>query len=124
MRKVFLIFLYLLLLLIGGSGLWNGPDETKTARSPQEAMVGISEIVYGVGGIVTAIGLWFRRSWTFIAAILTSAACMFAAATASVIFGETSWTAGAVAGLGAAATMLPVVMGVRYFLGSELRHQN
>jgi energy-converting hydrogenase Eha subunit C len=100
------------LLVTGIMGLVNN-DGLRLARTPVERLVGIAVIGYGVTGLLAGTGYLARWAWTRHVVVLWAVATVTAATAPTAWDQTTPWYATMLAGLGALAIVLPVVIHVR-----------
>jgi drug/metabolite transporter (DMT)-like permease len=87
MRKVSWIVAIFLMALTGILGLYNGPRELgSVASSTLQQTVAFGAALYGVLGLVGAVGLARRRSWSVTIAVAWAVSVVYVATVASFAF--------------------------------------
>lgn len=65
-RSAWFIAAFVLLLLAGALGLWNGPREWGGAANHSQRLAAFIETGYGISGLVSAAALWFGHPKTMV----------------------------------------------------------
>jgi hypothetical protein len=88
MRKAAWIVAMVLTGITGCMGLLNGPRELGSATTPLQQSVSIGVTLYGVLGVLAAIGLWRRRPWSVTVATAWALVVCYVATVASFAFSD------------------------------------
>lgn len=108
-RQVFRLLMVALVAAIGVLGLLNGPTEWTVVESAGQRVATITEIAYGLFGLLAAAGLFIRHRWTVRLLLVWAVAVVVTAGMAPVVWGGAGLTAGLAAGAGTAAIAAGIV---------------
>lgn len=76
------------LLLVSGVGLYNGSVEYATGVTRLQRSVSAAVFLYGLFGVLGAVGLARRKPWSVRAAAAWAACCVYAASVASFAYSD------------------------------------
>ena len=86
-RKIAWVLSLALLIVLGVLGVHNGVTEWNSGTTPAQKSVTVGVLLYGVFGLVTAYGLFRRRSWSVGTAIAWGIAITYVPGVAIMAFG-------------------------------------
>ena len=123
-RKVAWILSIALLLFTGVIGVYNGITERGEGVTPLQKSVTVGVFIYGVFGLITAYGLFRRRSWGVATGIVWAVAVTCVPGMAVIAYaGNESLVGSAIAASGASALIaLGVVWTARVMSHTEKQH--
>jgi hypothetical protein len=78
---------FALLLITTYFGLADGPLNLRDAESPGQLFVAVAVTLYGLAGLASMYGLWRRKPWTRVSALLWAIGSITAATAAPVVYG-------------------------------------
>ena len=87
----------LLLAASGAIGIYNGIDEWNVPRSSLQRSVTICIVLYGILGLLGAVGLWHRARWTPWATAAWGVVITYVGAMAAIAYAPDATTGGAIA---------------------------
>lgn len=76
------------LLLLGGLGVYNGLREWGEGRNIPQHAVTVGVLLYGILGLVTAVGLFRRRRWSLGTAIAWAIPIIYVPGLAVMVYGD------------------------------------
>lgn len=104
-----------LFLFSSGVGFYNAGDEFRAATGVEFVVVG-SVLTYSVAGLFAAFGIYRRRRWAYVPILISACGSASAAATGSLLYGETDWSVALVSGASVLLFFACVFLLARYVL--------
>lgn len=108
-RSAWFIAAFILLLLGGALGLYNGPGEVAGAQNGWQRMAALIEAGYGLFGLAGAGALWIGHRWTRPLLLGWAVLITLTGGLAPVVWGETSIGIGIGSGIASGLVALIVV---------------
>ena len=97
-RKIAWFLSVALLLLTGVLGSWNAVDEWPGSVTPLQKSVTAGVFLYGIFGLIAAVGMIARRRWSIPAAMAWGVSVTYVASVAAIAFaGKDATVLGAIA---------------------------
>jgi hypothetical protein len=109
-RKIAWVLSLAVLVVTGVLGVYNGLTEWEDGRTPMQHSVTVGVLLYGILGLITALGLFRRRRWSVGTAIAWAVAVIYVPGVAVMAYGgEGAIMSSAIA---ASASSAVIAMGV------------
>lgn len=109
-RKIAWVLSLAVLVVTGVLGVYNGLTEWEDGRTPMQRSVTVGVLLYGILGLITALGLFRRRRWSVGTAIAWAVAVIYVPGVAVMAYGgEGAIMSSAIA---ASASSAVIAMGV------------